>query len=171
MLRRTASEQSKRQRRVDTFIVKKNLINFCRLNVCVYRSSFGGPATHLVTATAISYTGSLRSLNRYFPMSVSAAAESIASLPTLFLSKYGVASLAWKTPFEIGLLRVRRGWRIIRLRDHKFVAFTRRNPFGIGSYSDKRGWLACVDEPEIKSCFRIRVLRVQFACYASTGLR
>lgn len=42
---------------------------------------------YLVTATAISYTGSLRSLNRYLPMSVSAAAESMASLPTLFLSK------------------------------------------------------------------------------------
>lgn len=51
-------------------------------------------STHLVTATAISYTGNRRSLNRYLPMSVSAAAESMASLPTLFLSKYGVASLA-----------------------------------------------------------------------------
>lgn len=44
-------------------------------------------------ATAMSYTGSLLSLNKYFPMSVKAAAESMASLPTLFLSKYGVASL------------------------------------------------------------------------------
>lgn len=40
----------------------------------------------------MSYTGSLLSRKRYLPMSVSAAAESIASLPTRFLSKYGVAS-------------------------------------------------------------------------------
>lgn len=52
--------------------------------------------THFVIATAISYTGKRRSLNKYLPISVRAAAESIASLPTLFLSKYGVASLPLK---------------------------------------------------------------------------
>jgi hypothetical protein len=46
-----------------------------------------------VIATAMSYTGKRLSLNKYFPMSVKAAAESIASLPTRFRSKYGVASL------------------------------------------------------------------------------
>lgn len=45
----------------------------------------------------MSYTGSLLSLNRYFPMSVKAAAESIASVPTRFFSKYGVASRPCKT--------------------------------------------------------------------------
>jgi len=48
--------------------------------------------SNLVMATAISYTGSLLSRNRYFPMSVKAEAASIASLPTRFLSRYGVAS-------------------------------------------------------------------------------
>ena len=48
--------------------------------------------SYLVTATAMSYTGSLLSRNRYFPMSVKAAAESMASRPTLFRSRYGVAS-------------------------------------------------------------------------------
>lgn len=43
-------------------------------------------------ATAMSYTGNLLSLNRYLPISVNAAAESIASVPTRFFSKYGVAS-------------------------------------------------------------------------------
>ena len=47
---------------------------------------------YLVIATAISYTGNLLSRNRYFPISVKADAESIASLPTLLRSKYGVAS-------------------------------------------------------------------------------
>ena len=46
----------------------------------------------LVMATAMSYTGSLRSRKRYLPMSVRADAASIASRPTLFLSRYGVAS-------------------------------------------------------------------------------
>lgn len=48
--------------------------------------------TYFVIATAMSYTGSRRSRNKYLPMSVSAAAESIASRPTRFRSKYGVAS-------------------------------------------------------------------------------
>lgn len=48
--------------------------------------------TYFVIATAMSYTGKRRSRNKYFPISVSAAAESIASLPTRFRSKYGVAS-------------------------------------------------------------------------------
>lgn len=51
--------------------------------------------TYFVIATAISYTGSRRSRNKYFPISVRAAAESIASRPTRFRSKYGVASLPW----------------------------------------------------------------------------
>lgn len=51
--------------------------------------------SYFVTATAMSYTGSLLSRKRYLPMSVRAAAESIASLPTRFLSKYGVASRPW----------------------------------------------------------------------------
>ena len=51
---------------------------------------------YLVIATAISYTGNLLSRNRYFPISVKADAESIASLPTLLRSKYGVASRPWK---------------------------------------------------------------------------
>lgn len=51
--------------------------------------------TYFVMATAISYTGSRRSRNKYFPMSVRAAAESIASRPTRFRSKYGVASLPY----------------------------------------------------------------------------
>ena len=50
----------------------------------------------LVMATAISYTGNLLSRNRYLPMSVSADAASIASLPTRLRSKYGVASLPYK---------------------------------------------------------------------------
>ena len=41
----------------------------------------------LVIATAISYTGSLLSRKRYFPMSVRAEAASMASLPTRFLSR------------------------------------------------------------------------------------
>ena len=45
-----------------------------------------------VMATAMSYTGSLRSRKRYLPMSVRADAASMASRPTLFLSRYGVAS-------------------------------------------------------------------------------
>ena len=52
--------------------------------------------SYLVIATAISYTGNLLSRNRYFPISVKADAESIASLPTLLRSKYGVASRPWK---------------------------------------------------------------------------
>lgn len=55
--------------------------------------------SYFVTATAMSYTGSLLSRKRYLPMSVSAAAESIASLPTRFLSKYGVASRPWQYNF------------------------------------------------------------------------
>ena len=51
----------------------------------------------LVMATAMSYTGSRLSRKRYFPMSVRAEAASIASLPTLFLSRYGVASRPCKT--------------------------------------------------------------------------
>ena len=43
--------------------------------------------THFVMATAMSYTGSLLSRKRYFPMSVRAEAESIASLPTRFRSR------------------------------------------------------------------------------------
>lgn len=53
----------------------------------------GFKKTYFVIATAISYTGSRRSRNKYFPISVRAAAESIASRPTRFRSKYGVASL------------------------------------------------------------------------------
>lgn len=63
---------------------------------------------YLVTATAMSYTGNLLSRNRYFPMSVSAAAESIASRPTRFLSRYGVASLPYKSEEKtLGSLDVR----------------------------------------------------------------
>lgn len=53
--------------------------------------------TDFVMATAMSYTGSLLSLNRYLPISVRAAAESIASVPTRFFSKYGVASRPCKS--------------------------------------------------------------------------
>ena len=49
----------------------------------------------LVMATAMSYTGSLRSRKRYLPMSVRAEAASMASRPTRFLSRYGVASRPW----------------------------------------------------------------------------
>lgn len=56
-------------------------------------------------ATAISYTGSRLSLNKYFPISVKAAAESMASRPTRFRSKYGVASLPYEN-LKINIMHV-----------------------------------------------------------------
>lgn len=68
--------------------------------------------SYFVTATAMSYTGSLLSRKRYLPMSVRAAAESIASLPTRFLSKYGVASRPW---IQYNFIYIRGGYRQLQL--------------------------------------------------------
>jgi hypothetical protein len=59
-------------------------------------------------ATAMSYTGRRRSLNKYLPISVRAAAESIASRPTRLRSRYGVASRPYNIFYSVYVII----WRV-----------------------------------------------------------